>query len=179
MAESEHNLTQKEKIFCSEFIYDWNCTRAYLKAYPNVKNENVAGVSGHRLLRNPKIQAYIESIQRDIEKQAGISQMRVLQEYIKLAFNSIAHLHNTWIDRKEFEDLTEDQKACISEIDTKIVKRTINDEIYDVEQIKIKLYDKQKALESICRMLGYNAPEKKDITSGGKAINIQLIEPND
>jgi len=44
----------------------------------------------------------------------------VMEEHKKLAFSSIANLHNTWITRKEFEELTEDQKACISEITTQV-----------------------------------------------------------
>ena len=92
--------------------------------------------------------------------------MRVLNEHIKLAFSSIAHLHNTWISRKEFETLTEDQKSTIAEIDTKIKyeyefnPKSKEKEPIKVEYIKIKLYDKQKSLDSISKMLGYDAPTK-------------------
>ncbi len=163
-------LTDKQKVFCQEYIYDWNATRAAIAAG---YSEKTARQIGQENLSKPDIQAYIEEVQKDIEKQCGISRQRVLDEYIKIAFNSIAHLHNTWIDRKEFESLTEDQKACISEIDTKIIRRTIDEELVAVEQIKIKLYDKNKALENISKMLGYDAPIK--ILQSGR-ININLIE---
>ena len=39
----------------------------------------------------------------------------------------------------------------------------MGDELVD-EMVKIICYDKQKALDSIVNMLGYNAPEKKEVT---------------
>ena len=148
-------LTEKEKIFCREYVYDWNATRAAKVAGYSEKTANVIGCEN---LTKPYIQAEVERVQKDLEKTSGISRQKVLDEYMKIAFSSIAHLHNTWIDRKEFESLTDSQKACISEIATRVKK--IGTSVVDTEEIKIKLYDKQKALESISKMLGYNEPDK-------------------
>lgn len=163
-------LTMKEKTFCREYIYDWNATRSYIAAYPSITNYNSAGVLAHRLLRKVKVQKYIEDIQADLEKTAGISRMKILNEHMKLAFSSIADMHNTWIKRKDFESLTNDQRACIAEIDTKVKteyeynSETKEKEPIAVEYIRIKLYDKQKALDSISKMLGYDAPVKTEVT---------------
>jgi phage terminase small subunit len=162
-------IPEKQKVFCREYIFDWNATRAYLTAYPNVKDAEVASAASSRLLTNVKIQKYIEEVQKDLEKLAGLSRLKVINEHIKLAFSSIAHLHNTWIERKEFEELTDEQKACIAEIDTKIkTEYEYDPEIEDkkpvtVEYVRVKLYDKQKALDSISKMLGYDAPVKMNI----------------
>lgn len=156
-------LTEKQKIFCFEYIIDWNATRAYRKAYPDVKDDNVAGAAGYRLLRNVKIDEFISETLNNIEKAAGISKLKVINEFKTLAFSNISTLHNTWIERKDFEELTDEQKNCIQEIETKTVKRkVIGDEWEDVEYVKVKLYDKQRALENICKILGYNAPEKTE-----------------
>jgi len=157
-------LTPKQKRFCQEYVIDWNATRSYLVAYSRVKNANVAGACASKLLRNAKIQEYCEEIQKDLEKIAGVSRLKVLEEQLKLAFSSIAHLHNTWIERKNFEELTEDQKACISEISTQTRNVKYGDDIVEVEFVKIKLYDKQKALDSISKMMGYDAPVKTALT---------------
>lgn len=162
-------LTEKQKHFCREYIYDWNGTRAYLVAYPGLKNVETARVNASRLLTNANIKAYLESIQIELERIAGVSRLKVLQEHMKLAFSSIAHLHNTWITRKDFEDLTEDQKSCIAEIDTKIKKEwqyNGSDEErtpIEVEYVRVKLYDKQKALDAISKMLGYDAASVIDL----------------
>lgn len=154
-------LSNKRKKFAKEYIYDWNSARAARAAG---YSEKTAKTIGSYLLTLVNVQDYITEIQKDIEKLAGISRQRVLEEYQKIAFSNITHLHNTWIERKEFEKLTEYQKACIQEIDTKIMTKNIGTsmkpEIVDIEHIKIKLYSKQSALDSISKMLGYNEPEK-------------------
>lgn len=167
-----NKLTEKQKIFCREYIIDWNGTRSYQVAYPDVNKTESARAAASRLLTNVNISEYIELIQQELEKNAGISRLKVLLEHKKIAFSSIAHLHNTWINRKEFEDLTDDQKACIEIIDTKIhtIENENNKNPIKTEHIKIKLYDKQKALDSITKMLGYNEAEKHDHTSNGEKI---------
>jgi phage terminase small subunit len=166
----ESGLTEKNKIFCREYIFDWNATRSYLIAYPDVKDNNVAAAAASRMLSNVNIKDYIKLIQEDLEKLAGISRMKVISEHMKIAFSTIAHLHNTWAERKEFDQLTDEQKQCIEEISTKTQQKTVwiynpdtdkkEPEDFTVEYVKIKLYDKQKSLDAINKMLGYDAPIK-------------------
>lgn len=161
-------LNQREKTFCREYIYDWNGTRAYKAAYPQVSTDKVAAISAVRLLSKDKIQDYITEIQRDLSKLTGISRQMVVDEFRKIAFSNISKYHNTWITRVEFETISEADKACIQEISTKVEKRNIGTkdepDIVNVEYVKLKLYDKQSALESINKMLGFNAPEKFEHT---------------
>ena len=162
-------LTDKQEKFCYEYCYDFNATQAAIRAG---YSENTARSIASQLLTKLNIQDKIKEMQDNLAETAGISRLRVLLEHQKLAFSSIAHLHNTWIERKEFEGLTKEQKDCIAEIDTKIQHKTQwewNEEKdkkepvnYEVEYIKIKLYDKQKALDSISKMLGYDAAIKID-----------------
>jgi phage terminase small subunit len=63
-------LTEKQKIFCREYIFDWNGTRAAKAAG---YSENTAAVIASENLNKPNIKAYIEEIQKDLEKIAGIS----------------------------------------------------------------------------------------------------------
>ena len=152
-------LTESQKVFCREYIFDFNGTRAYKKAFPTVKG-STARTCASELLTNPNIKAQIKHLQEHIEELSEISKLKVLAEHKKIAFSSIAHLHNTWIERKEFDSLSDDQKSCIEEITTKT--NTIFDHVEKkpclVEYVKVKLYDKQKALDAISKMLGYDAP---------------------
>ncbi len=182
----ELELNEKQKAFCKEYIFDWNATRSYRAAYPDTTNDNSAAASACALLRNPKIKDYIKEIQNDLEKLAGLSRLKVINEHMKLAFSSIAHLHNTWIKRKEFEYLTEDQKACIAEIDSKVKTEYAFDpdnpkekKPLEVEYVRVKLYDKQKALDSISKMLGYDAPSKMQIDVDVKDMPDIIIRSND
>jgi len=162
---ADNELNERQKIFCSEYIYDWNASRAYSIAFPlPVKSNDTIRANASQLLTNPNIQAFIKEIQSDIQKQAGISRLMVINEHKKLAFSSIASLHNKWIELKDFEKLTNEQKDCIAEIDTKVLKKNLGTrdepEIVDVEYVRIKLYDKQKSLDAISKMLGFNEPDK-------------------
>ena len=151
-------LTAKQERFCYEYCLDFNATQAAIRAG---YSKQAARAIASENLSKPNIQEKIKELQDNLSETAGISRLRVLKEHMKLAFSSIAHLHNTWIQRKEFDELSEDQKACISEISTQI--RTIKlgeNESADVEFIKIKLFDKQKSLEAISRMLGFDEPSK-------------------
>jgi len=162
MAEDENiELNDKQEKFCYEYCIDLNATQAAIRAG---YSENTARSIASQLLTKINIQTRIKQLQDNLAETAGISRLRVLNEHMKMAFSSIANLHNTWIRRKDFETLTDDQKACIAEIDTKIrVEYQYNSESDErepisVEYVRIKLYDKQKALDSISKMLGFDAP---------------------
>lgn len=148
------DLNEKQKKFCREYIYDFNGTRAYLEAYPD-SSEEAARSSASDLLTKPNIKAHIDDIKNKLEENAGISRLKVLNEHMKLAFSSIAHMHNTWVERKKFDELTDEQKSCIAEIQTQTGETG--------EMVKIKLYDKQKSLDAISKMLGYNEAEKVQV----------------
>lgn len=170
MAEEKEGreLTGKQKRFCEEYILDFNATRsAKVAGY----SEDTASEMGYENLRKPQIQAEIKRLQDNLGETLGISKSMILLEHQKLAFSSIAHLHDTWVTRKEFNELTADQKACIQEISTKnTFEKDATGTPVAIEYVKIKLYDKQKSLDSISKMLGYNAPEKLDHSTLGEKI---------
>lgn len=165
MDEPVFNLTEKQRIFCHEYVRDWNATRAAKVAG---YSENTAKQIGSENLTKLDIKQYIEYIQVDLAKLAGISKLRNIEELQKIAYSTIAHLHNTWIELKEFEALTEDQKCAIESIDTKTEKRTVRvNESTDIDvdtiYVKIKLHSKTKAIEMLNSMMGWNAPSKSEI----------------
>ncbi|MPM99404.1 hypothetical protein SDC9_146595 [bioreactor metagenome] len=63
-------LTDKQMIFANEYLIDLNATRAYKKAYPNVKKDSVAAANGNRLLRNAKVKNYIDEQLKKIEDES-------------------------------------------------------------------------------------------------------------
>lgn len=164
-------LTGKQKRFCEEYIFDFNATRAAKVAG---YSEQTAYSIGNENLKKPEIQAYITELQGDLSKTSGISRLKVLKEHEKIAFSSIAKLHNSWIERKKFEELSDDEKACISEIQTQIRKIVIEgvDAPVEIEFVKVKLFDKQKSLDSISKMLGFDAASKVEIKSDEKQVII-------
>ncbi len=53
-------MTEKQKIFCDEYLVDLNGTRAYKAAYPNVKKDNSAASRANKLLKTKEVKEYID-----------------------------------------------------------------------------------------------------------------------
>jgi len=152
-------LTKKRELFCYHYAEHWNGTKAAIQAGFSKKS---AGATADDLLKIPEIQARIGEIRLNVEESCGISKMMIVNEHKKIAFSSISHLHNTWTELVEFEKLTDTQKECIKKTvyQTKKVPRydieTGKVETVEVEYVKIELHDKQKSLESISKLMGYD-----------------------
>lgn len=162
----KRKLTPKEERFCYEYLANgFNATKAAIKAGYSQRS---AGEIGRQNLMKLELRNKIQDMKDNLSETAGISALMIAKEHAKIAFSDVASLHNTWITRKELEELTDDQRSCIQEISSKILKQNqgTRDEpdMWDVEYVKIKTYDKQKSLEALSDLLGYKAPVKQEIT---------------
>ena len=172
----ETKLTPKEERFCYEYVLYLNAAKAAITAgYA----EHTARITGCRLLTKANIQKRIKYLKDNLAETSGISSLRVLKEHEKIAFSDAGQIRSGWMTLRDFESLTDNQKSCIQEVSTKQMKRVSDDgELVVEEWVKLKLYDKQKSLDSINEMLGYNAPTKTEITGrdGRDLITQKSIE---
>lgn len=155
-------LTIKQEKFCNKYLECGNASEAYRYAYDCSKmSDNSVWCNASQLLADTKVAQRLEYLKNHLAEAAGITALQIIREHQKIAFSDATRIRNGWMSLKEFESLTDDEKACIRSVETKQTKRTapMGDEVID-EQVKITCYDKQKALDSIVSMLGYNAPEK-------------------
>jgi phage terminase small subunit len=130
-----------------------NATQAAINAgYSEIS----ARSKGCQLLTKVNIRKQIGRLKDNLAETAGISALRVLKEHEKIAFADAGQLRDGWMTLKEFANLTPEQKSIIQEIATRETK-------YGTE-VRVKLFDKQRALESIENMLGFDAPEKRELT---------------
>ena len=167
-----NKLTDKQKAFCIYYVKNgWNGTQAAIKAG---YSEKTAAIIANQNLIKLNIQDEINRLKGNLEEVCNISKGMIIQEHRKIAFSSITHLHDTWITLTEFQSLTDDQKECIQEISTKVVKIAGEDSVLNVEYVKIKLYDKQKSLESISKIMGYDAPTKLQVETEITGFNINI-----
>lgn len=165
--QADVNLTDKQRRFCEEYVIDWNGSRAAIAAG---YSENTAKEIASENLTKPNIQEYIEAIQKDLSKLSGVTALRNILELKKIAYASIAQFKDGWMTEKDFNDLTEDQKSCLSEI----VHQTKSYKDSTEKFVKFRLHDKQKAIELLNKMLGFNEPDKLDHTTKGEKINTPL-----
>ena len=63
----KEELNEKQKLFCLEYLKDFNATRAYKKVYSST--DNTARVNGCKLLTNTNIAEYLASkVEKKVEK---------------------------------------------------------------------------------------------------------------
>lgn len=158
-------LTAKEESFCYEYCVDFNATQAAIRAGYSPRT---AAVIGCQNLIKVKISARIKEKQANLAQTAGISALKIIREHAKMAFLNGGKLRDGWMDPVEFEYLTEDEKACIQEVATKPGMFGTS--------LKIKLYDKQKSLDSLANILGFVAPNKTELTGKDGKDLMPLIQ---
>lgn len=148
-------LTPKQKIFADEYLIDLNATRAYKVAYPSCKKDETAAVNGSKLLRNTKVEEYIQERMKDREQRTEITQDRVLQELAKLGFFDIRKLFDDSGKPLDITGLDNETAACIAGLEVMDVYEGTGEDKEFVGYVKkYKLSDKLKALELIGRHLG-------------------------
>lgn len=164
-----NGLTPKQEKFCQIYTEVGSAVEAYIKTYSVTGNSRItAYVAASEMLSTPKISLRIAALREEMRQRSGVTKEMLLDELRKIAFSSAAKFHKTWIDRESFENLTNDEKASIEIIDTKVIKKNIGSrrspEYVDVEHIKVKTYNKIQAIEVMSKMLGYNAAQQVEAT---------------
>lgn len=74
-------MTEKQKIFCDEYLKDLNATRAYKVAYPKVMKDEVARANGSRMLTNANVKNYID-IQLEALHNERTADVQEVMEYL-------------------------------------------------------------------------------------------------
>ncbi len=74
-------MTEKQKLFCDEYLIDLNGTRAYRTIYKHVKNDNVAGVLANKLLKKDEITEYINKRLEEIHNE-NTADIQEVMEYL-------------------------------------------------------------------------------------------------
>lgn len=163
--ELRQNLTYWQQEFCKEYIITKQATKAYDKVRPG-RNDNKRQAA--HLMSNRMIKQYIKYLQGQVEEVVGVCKEMQLAEFRKIAYANIADLHNTWTELKDFERIRTEQPDIMAAIESIETKTTTmmqycpeldRKAMVRVDYVKIKMHDKIRALESINRVMGYNAPE--------------------
>lgn len=138
---------QQRARFVEEYLIDLNATQAAIRAGYKPKTANR---QGSRLLSYADIQEAIAARRRELSRETGITQERVLAEYAKLAFYDPRAFYDDNGDLIPIKQLDDQSAAAVAGMD---VASTTEGEL-PVTIRKIKLADKKGALDSIARHLG-------------------------
>lgn len=156
------SLTDKQQRFVEEYLIDLNATQAAIRAG---YSEDSASVIGCENLTKPNIQEAIAVAQKERSERTQVTADMVVKELARIGFSDLRNcLTSTGhlIDPQEWDDNT---AAAISSLEVVKTHRGDKDEDSPIEYThKIKVWDKNSALEKLCKHLGVYAPEKHQHT---------------
>ena len=114
-------LTDKEKMFCAEYIIDLDATKAAIRAG---YNEESATTSAYHIKQRPEVEAYITQLQGEKALRLRITADQVLLELAKIGFAEIEDfVNNDEVDKDAGQsELPENVRAKQSESDKKLTQ---------------------------------------------------------
>ena len=148
-------LTPKQERFAIEYLVDLNATQAAIRAgYSN--NGQSAEVQGCMLLRNPKVNKYIQKRREKLSVKAEINEEWVLKRYKLLADYNVYDFFQDDGELRPLSTIPKEKLYAVCGI--KVAKRiTTQTDLEAIEKTIIqefKLPDKRAVLDSIGKYLG-------------------------
>lgn len=159
-------MTEAQKRFCDEYLISLNATKAYKAAYPSCNKDETANVNGCKLLRNAKVQKYLETKQKELQEKTGVTQKRIIEELAAIAFADATDYAKIKNIKKTVPVYKDDEIIGTREIEEIGVEFTQTDELTKEQKkaiayikkgkfgTQVDLYDKTKALELLGKHLG-------------------------
>lgn len=159
-------MTDKQKMFCDEYLIDMNATRAYMRAYTNCKNKESARRLGSKLLTKIDIKQYVEERMNDRQKRVEITQDMVIDELAAIAFSKASDYaklkkikRNVPIfDGEDIVDYKEEEYTGIEFTPTDELTEEQKKALSGIKEgkfgIQVDSCDKVKALELLGKHLG-------------------------
>lgn len=100
MKKNEKTLTQKQKMFCLEYLKSFNATDAYRKVYWG--KQKTCEVNGCKLLSNAKVSEYLaQKTEQKTEK---------LDVWVDYVLQNLKEIVEIWMGKKEVTKNWEDVK---------------------------------------------------------------------
>ena len=155
-------MTPKKESFCQEFCIDYNGTQAAIRAGYSKKTANEQAA---RLLTLPEIQQRIAELQKPKAEALQLTRERVLDQYARIGFFDIRTIYTDNNSLKPVHDWDDAAAAAVAGIEVyEEFEGKGEDRIHVGNTVKVKLKDSKGALDSICKVMGWNAPEKHEMT---------------
>lgn len=145
MITDEHGLNDRQRRFASLIVKGLSAKDAYRKSFPRCRTVKTAEVEGCSLLKNPKVEAYIKELRANDNEKLALDRIITKQETLEFL---------TQVIRTAAGDINKHDQLCQS------YKDTTGEAGHRIDEIKLP--DKLRAAERVCKMLGWDAPIKTE-----------------
>ena len=143
-------LTDKQKLFCKEYLIDLNATQAALRAKYSKKTATDIACEN---LGKPNIQDEINRLRKKAQKSTDITVEKVLKEYSKIAFCDVRNAVDWGVRTEDGKSVSYVKPVDSDKIDDHTAA-AITEVSLTYGGVKLKMGDKKAALDSIAKHLG-------------------------
>lgn len=173
------DLTDKELLFCHEYLVDLNQSAAYVRAgYKPGRTPTQTSARASELRAKPSIDALITELKARRVERTGITADRVVEELAKVGFASLRRFIRIDDDGQPQINLAktpEDDLDALAEVKTETVleREGSGDEATTnvIRKTSIKMHDKMKALHDLAEHTGvFREADKNKATDLAEAF---------
>jgi hypothetical protein len=161
---------QKGVEICGEMLYIGKATKEIVGELTESYAVSKSAIEKWMKQARPMVQArqrrdseistdQLDKAAVDAAKRLNLSRERVLEEYAKIAFSDIREVLTVDGGLKPISEWDDNSAASIGGIESFDEKHWKTGEVLGTVR-KIKVLDKKGALDSICKVMGYNAATK-------------------
>lgn len=172
---SAASAQQRKRLFALAFIENGGNKRAAAIA-AGYKEGRAADKAGERLSQDVAVKALIEEARKEAVKTAGLSVERTLQEVARVAYFDVRKLFKEDGTMKPAHELDDDTAAALSQID---VDEIVLDKVVVGHTRKIKVFDKNAALEKAMKHLGLYEKDNKQQGNAAVAALLAAVGQQD
>lgn len=155
------DLTDKQDMFCREYLIDLNATQAAIRAGYSEKTANRIGPEN---LSKLVVQNRIQELKNERIERTNTEQDKTVDELKKVAFSDyldiIDHVGGMVVGYKSIDEIPKNLRACIASVAP------------SPNGIQIKFHDKMKALDMLMRHEGKYKEDNSQ--SQVNTINIKI-----
>lgn len=147
----KQELTIQQKLFCEEYLVDFNATQAAIRAN---YSEKTAYSQGNRLLKHVEARKYINKILEERSKTVMVSAEFVVRELLKVATADLSEAFDENGKLKPIHEIPKNVRMAIASIETDEIFDGFGEDRHKIgETKKIKFWNKMQSLDLLGKHL--------------------------
>lgn len=163
----DDGLTDKQRLFCYYYMQSFNIYQSAIKAGYSIKT---APQIGYQLLQKTSIKAFLSKLKEEQETEFLLSQKKVLNRHLQIAFSDITEYINPDGTLKENIDGT-----LLKKITVKNSKSEDDSGYKESSTVSIEMEDRKESLKFLTKYMGLEKEEDKE-KSGERVIVIKAVD---
>ena len=169
-------VSNKYKRVVDQYLILGSKGKAWMSVYPECKSIEAGIQEYNRILSNPQVKSYLEQCQQALAEQANIEKTRIVNfMYAAICADPLDYIKEGGLEiANNGESIMPPVVKSLSEIpkETRLLIKGL--EINKDGTVKIDMYSKEKAVETLNKMLGFYQVDAKSETK--KEMTIEEIE---